>query len=237
MPKLTIPERFRAGVAKIRRLDDRTVQEIRNALDQKRGEVQQKNGNGLEVPRDPNSVAMSAMRSIASVNITEFGQIAESLGQLYAVRLTQDAPIEDFVEDVCNAMESIPEESLRLPHSERGPFKDKLRILLSSQAFAILAKAYDLATEERTFCSSRILTDLRPVFGARVEDGPQAMVVLHTLRLTYHEAHKKHEEFFVVLDADDLKQLGNQIDRAERKAETLRISVKDVRLFGLPAKE
>ncbi len=237
MPKLTIPDRFRAGIAKIRRLDDRTVQEIRNALDLKRVEVSQKNGNGLEVPRDPNAVALSAIRSIASVNVAEFGQIAESLAGLYMARSVQDMPADDFLEQVCDAMETLPDETLQLPHSEREPFKDKLRILLSSEAFAVIAKAYDLATEERTFCSSRILTDLRPVFGSRVEDGPQAMVVMHTLRLTFHEAHKKHEEFFVVLDADDLKQLNKQIDRAERKAEALRSSVKDVRLFGLPPKE
>ena len=237
MPKLTIPDRNRAGVAKIRRLDDRTIQEIRNALDLRRGAGSQKNGNGLEVPTDPNSVALSAVRSIASVNVAEFAQIAESLAGLYMARSMQDMSPDDFLEQVCDAMEAIPDEALRLPHSERESFKEKIRILLSSDAFAIVAKAYDLATEERTFCSSRILTDLRPVFGARVEDGPQAMVVLHTLRLTYHEAHKKHEEFFVILDADDLKQLRNQIDRAERKAETLRSSVKDVRLFGLPQKE
>ena len=237
MPRLIIPERFRAGVAKIRRLDERTVQEIRTALDLKRGDTPQKNGEGLEVPRDPNSVALSAVRSIASVNMVEFGQIAESLASLYTVRSMQDVSLDDFVEDVSDAMEVLPEEPLRLPHSERQQFAEKLRTLLSSDAFAIVAKAYDLATEERTFCSARILTDLRPVFGSRVEDGPQAMVVMHTLKLTYHEGSKQHEQFFVALDADDVRNLRKQLDRAEAKAESLRSSVKDVRLFGLPFKE
>jgi hypothetical protein len=60
------------------------------------------------------------------------------------------------------------------------------------------------------------------------------MVVLHTLKLVYHEGPKRHEEFFVALDGDDLRTLRKLIDRAEAKAETLRPAVKDIRLFGSP---
>jgi hypothetical protein len=220
-------------VSKIRRLDERTVQEIRKALD-KPDETRPSTDNGLEVPRDPDIVAIAAVRSVASLNVAEFGQIAESLAGLYTARSMRDVPIAEFVEDVCDAMESVPQEELRLPPAEREPFKEKLRTLLSSDFFAIVAKAYDLATEERTFCSARILTDLRPVFGARVEDGPQAMVVLHTLKLTYHEGSQKHQDFFLSLDASDLKALRKVLDRAEAKADTLRPAVKDIRLFGIP---
>ena len=208
MAKLNIPERYRAGVSKIRRLDERTVQEIRKALDQPPEESPPKSGNGIEVPRDPDSASIAAVRSVATLNVAEFGQIAESLAGLYTARSVRDVPIADFVEDVCDAMEVLPQEEMRLPHSEREQFKEKLRTLLGSEFFSIVAKAYDLATEERTFCSARILTDLRPVFGARVEDGPQAMVVLHTLKLVYHEGSKRHEEFFVALDGDDLRRYG-----------------------------
>lgn len=234
MAKLYIPERYRVGVSKIRGLDERTIQEIRKALDQPRPESAPKNGSGIEVPRDPDSVAIAAVRSVATLNVAEFGQIAESLAGLYTARSERDVPVADFVEDVCDAMEVLPQEELKLPHSEREQFKEKLRTLLSSEFFSIVAKAYDLATEERTFCTARILTDLRPVFGARVEDGPQAMVVLHTLKLVYHEGSKRHEEFFVALDADDLKALRKVIDRAEAKADTLRPAVRDIRLFGIP---
>jgi hypothetical protein len=195
LPKLNIPERYRAGVSKIRRLDERTVQEIRKALDNPH-EASAKNNHGVEVPRDPNSVAISAVRSVATINVAEFAQIAESFAGLYTARSIREMPIEDFVEQVCDAMEIIPQEDLRVPSSERELFKGKLFTLLSSDFFGIVAKAYDLATEGRTFCSARILTDLRPVFGARVEDGPQAMVVLHTLKLTYHEGGKRHQDSF-----------------------------------------
>ena len=74
MAKLNIPERYRIGVSKIRRLDERSVREIRKALDQT-GEISPKGDNGIEVPRDPDSVAISAVRSATSVNADEFAQI------------------------------------------------------------------------------------------------------------------------------------------------------------------
>lgn len=234
MAKLNIPERYRAGVAKIRRLDDRTVREIRRALDNP-GDNTPQNSNGVEIPRSPDSVAISAVRSVASLNLAEFAQIAESLAGLYTARSVRDVPIADFVEDVCDAMENLAKEELRLPPDERDQFKEKLSILLSSDLFSVIAKAYDLAGEdERTFCGARILTDLRPVFGTRVEDGPQAMVVLHTLKLTFHETNTQHQDFYVSLDADDLVTLRKLIDRAEAKANALRPTVKDVRLLGIP---
>jgi hypothetical protein len=232
--KLYIPERYRAGVSKIRGLDERTVREIRKALDQP-SETPLANADGLEVPRNPDAVAIAAVRSVSSLNLTEFGQIAESLAGLYTARSMRDAPIADFVEDVCDAMEALPKEELRLPHSERDQFKEKLTTLLGSDFFSIVAKAYDLASEdERTFCGARILTDLRPVFGPNVEDGPQAMVVLHTLKLIFHEQNREHQEFYLSLDATDLRTLRKLIDRAEAKANTLRPAVKDVRLLGIP---
>jgi hypothetical protein len=232
--KLNIPERYRAGVSKIRRLDDRTVQEIKKALDQAGNESASKNSAGVEASRDPDDIAIAAMRSVASVNTAEFAQIAESLAGLYTARSMRDVPTEEFLDSVCDAMEALPQDELRLPHAEREQFKNKLRPLLSSEFFSIVAKAYDLVTEERTFCSARILTDLRPVFSARVEDGPQAMVVMHTLKLVYHEGSRRHEEFFVALDAEDLRTLRKVVDRAEAKAEALRPALKDMRLFGLP---
>jgi hypothetical protein len=234
LPKLNIPERYRVGVSNIRRLDEPSVRAIRAALDHPE-EIIPPNGKGAGVPRDPGSVAISAIRSVSTINADEFKQIAEALAGLYSVKSIRDVSVEEFVEDVCDAMEALPEEQLKLPHSEREQFKGKLNALLSADFFSVVAKAFDLATEdERTFCSARVLTDLRPVFGLRVEDGPRAMVVVHLLKLTYHEGTDKHQQFYVALDDGDLKTLRKLIDRAEAKAATLTSAVKDIRLFGIP---
>lgn len=234
MPKLNIPERYRAGVSKIRRLDERSVREIRSALEQP-VESPKVTGNGVEIPSKPDAVAIKAMRSVSSVNTSDFKQIAEALAALYGVKSTRDVSVDEFADDVCDALESLPSEEERLPHSEREQFKGKLVTLLSADVFSLVSKTYDLATEdERTFCDARILTDLRPVFGTQVEDGPQAMVVVHLLKLAYHQGSEHHNQFYVALDDDDLQTLKKLLDRAEAKAKTLRSAVKDIRLFGIP---
>lgn len=233
MAKLRIPDRYQAGVSKIRRLDERTVREIRAALD--RPLNLPKSESSVEPPSNPDEVAMTAMRSVSSTNFTDFKDIADALAALYGVKSTRENSVEEFVNDVSDAMESLPSDDLRLPEAEREEFKGKLSILLGAEVFSVVAKAHDLATDdERTFCQARILTDLRPVFGPRVEDGPRGMVAVHILKLAYHQGGDKHQQFYVALDSDDLQDLKKVIERAEAKAATLNSVIKNVRIFGVP---
>lgn len=233
MAKLHIPERYRAGVAKIRSLDDRTVQDIRAALDRPLA-LGSQNQSGIEAPPKPNEVAITAVSSVRSAQSREFNQVAEALAALYGQKSVRDASVQEFVEDVCDAMELLPSEELKLPHAEREEFRQKLTTLLSADVFSLVSKAYDLATEdERIYCHARILTDLRPIFGGNVEDGPRAMVVMHHLKLGFHEGSERHQEFHVALDSDDLEALRKVIDRAEAKARSLKSTLKGTRLFGV----
>ncbi len=110
--------------------------------------------------------------------------------------------------------------------------------LLGAEAFTLTAKAQDLQTDdERTFCRARILTDLRPVFGTNIEDGPKGMVIIHLLKLGFHQASERHhDEFYVALDADDLQTLKKVVERAQSKAKILRATVSNLPVLGV-AKE
>ena len=235
--KLNIPERHRAGVAKIGKLDDRIVQEIRTALDRITTSEQ-----ATDMPtagERPDNVAATALASVSPPHADEsdFKQIADTLSALYAVRSSSETSVEDFAEEVADAMESL-DGPLKLQRAERDGFKKKLITLLSADVFGIVAKAWDLRTDdERVFCSARIITDLRPVFGQTIEDGPRAMVVVHLLKLAFHCGSERHQEFYVSLDGDDLKTLRALVDRAEAKARALRSSVKDIQLIGVPSEE
>src|SRR5262249_4817080 len=155
----------------------------------------------------------------ATDNLADAKEIAKAIVALYAVKSIREASAEQFAEYVSEAMESLPDESLRLPSAQREDFKHKLEILMGSDLLGLASKVQDLATEdERQYCSARILTDLRPVFGATINEGPKAMVVVHMLKLAYHQSSEKHQQFYVSLDADDLAALKALIDRAEAKA-------------------
>lgn len=232
MAKLNIPERHRAGLAAIRTLDDGSVQKIRDALDG----VKKVSDDATSVSETPKDVAVNAITAISAAKTAQPKQIAEAVATLYGVKSARDVSTEDFVEEVCDAMESLPSDDQRLPHAERELFKEKLLKILGAELFGLASKVYDLATEdERTFCHARILTDLRPVYGPKVEDGPRAMIVMHHLKLAYHEDSSAHKNFYVTLDADDLRTLRNLIERAESKARTLKsIARDDIRTIGVP---
>ena len=74
---------------------------------------------------------------------------------------------------------------------------------------------------ENSFCDAKILTDLRPVFGASAEVQPEGIVVTHTLKLEYHDDRGAHRKFYVALNQDDLETLRNVLERADKKANSL----------------
>jgi hypothetical protein len=235
MAKLNIPERYRPGVSMIRQLTEADVREIRAALD---GVLTSgASEEDLASNKKLGDIATAATASVTHANVPDLKQVGEALVALYAVKAMRDVSIEEFADRVSDAMESLDQEKLRLPRAEREQFKQKLITLLSADVFGLMSKVLDLRTDdERVFCHARILTDLRPVFGSRIEDGPKGMVVVHLLKIGYHAGSEDHHEFFVSLDMNDLQTLRKLIDRAEAKAKSLKSAITDVRLFGI-AKE
>jgi hypothetical protein len=240
-PKLNIPERYRAPLSSIRQLSETDVQRIRTVLDEVASPSIQGPDATQEIPSDPGAAITAVRKASPRIGVANFTKLLDVLVALYEIKSQRDISVEVFVDEVCNAMENLDKPELRLEHSDRPDFAGKLLTLLNAEVFALVAKAHDLATEdERTFCHARILTDLRPVFGPAVEDGPKAMIVMHTLKLAFHQqgSNDDHGEFYVALDAEDLQTLRTLIDRAEAKAKSLASINKNIRLFGAsPEKE
>jgi hypothetical protein len=235
--KLNIPERYRGPLSSIRSLSEQDVHEIRAVLDQVVSPSDRKSDSEHELPSDPSAAIIAVRKASSRTGIANFTKILEVLVTLYEIKSQRDISVEEFVDDVCDAMESLDNPEQHLAHSDRPDFAGKLLTLLNAEVFALVAKAHDLVTEnERTFCHARILTDLRPIFGSVVEDGPRAAIVMHTLKLAFHQqgSNDDHGEFYVALDADDLQTLRKLIDRAEAKAKSLAAANRNIRLFGVP---
>jgi len=215
-------------VSRITKLDIETVRAIRAALD---AVVYH------DRPPKASSVIVTAIGSVSPPEITEedYRKISEALTSMYVVQSGQDMSSDEFTEGVANALEALPDPDLRLEPSERETFKEKLSVLLGAEMFAMLSKVGDLRAEsEHVFCHARILTDVRPVFGAQIEKGPVAALIMHNLKIAFHLSGRRGDhDFYVLLDGDDLSELKEVIIRAEAKAKTLRGMVKsDVRLIG-----
>jgi hypothetical protein len=131
-------------------------------------------------------------------------------------------------------MIDIEEEEHRIQELGREEFKKKLEIILGAQELDITSKAKNLAVQdERTFCSARIMTELRPVFDDGSDAQPKAMVLVHRLKILYHAGSSDHKELYLALDADDLKELRKLITRAEAEAKSIESILPDFRLFGV----
>jgi len=219
VPGLNIPQKYRPGILKISQLDDRTVQGIRGVLD--------------AVTITAESSYKDVISAISSLDQSDEA-IGEAIGALYGVRVANDVPLEEFVNDITDSMDSEPES--RVPDDEREIFRKNLHLVLGAEAFSLRSKVIDLQTDdERTFCCTRILTDLRPVFGPNVADGPKAMVIVHLLKLGFHRSgpRRHHEEIYVSLDAEDLETLRAVVERASSKAKTLKSVVPTLPVLGV----
>lgn len=139
---------------------------------------------------------------------------------MYRTREYAGVTIEIFAGDVVEALEGYG----LLAEEDEATAKDRLIRILDFEPLRIQAKAVLLRLEhERRFCSSRIMTDARPVFGDDPEAPPVGMLITHTLKITFHsDEGAEHKEVYVTLRSKDLDELREAVTRAESKEKSLR---------------
>lgn len=212
LASLTIPTKYVPGLAKIISLSDDSMDELLGVLSEVTPSISLKNVSSVVSCR------------IKSISRSDASKIVRTLVSLYSARDYPDvaeSPIGDFVNDVFQAMEQSGRKELIVPKEDQNNVKDRLEKLLSFEAFNVASKALSLQYEhEHTLCSARILTDARPVFGTNPEAAPVAIVISHTLKLTYHEGNEL-KEIYLAINAEDMEKLQALLDRARSKGRSL----------------
>jgi hypothetical protein len=206
--KLTIPERYTSSLAELVRLSPEELSALLNAVHDEKPTL------GLMALTD--SIAQKL-----SIDRKRMSRIVQILAELQEVREGFGLSIDDFVDELRTAIEATGKAELR--PAEWPAFEAAITEALSGEnALAISSKARSVMGEyPRVYCSARILTDLRPVFKSDVEKEPAAFVVMHTLKIIYHE-NEEHREIFIAVDADDLGDLAIQLERAVKKESSLK---------------
>jgi hypothetical protein len=203
--KISIPQRNRAGLSKLLTLPSHGFEQLVASIQAQTAKI--------DLP-----VRLPDIISLPDVSKSELDQIVTAVTSMCVVRWSRDVSIEAFVNDVADAIQLFD------PIGSAEESKRRLRRLLSIESLIVSAKALTIfADYQRTLHTSKVLTDLRYVFRAKPEEEPYGAVIVHLLKLTYHE-YTEHKEFFVALDDNDLSHLRQVIDRAEAKARTLRRS-------------
>jgi hypothetical protein len=130
----------------------------------------------------------------------------------------------DFLAELIGAVRSSSNEELRsIPEAELAVGQDRIKRLMGLHTpLGVSAKSLNLLIEnERLYCDGRILTDLRPIFLEDATAPPEASVIIHSLRLAFHERDELRHIYFA-LSTDDLRELKTLVDRALEKEEGLR---------------
>jgi hypothetical protein len=214
MPDLSIPKKDRRGLVILLKIPDKAFQAIMLKLD-----------------RSPVSIP-----KIDSLSAEDSELLFDAIKTLYRVHAHHDEiSLDEFVSDICEALREHSE----LIIDEEPRFRDRLENILKINAPRIAAKAISIGYEyEHLFCSARIITDARPVYGDNVSESPAAMVITHNLKITYHGAPGELKEIFIGLGSEDIRELRTVLDRAEEKAKSLQAAFGVAKLkFIDPQKE
>jgi len=206
---LRIPNEHIPGMVKIYGLPDPMANGLIDAL-----------GAASIVPQ-PQEMAAQIAENVPTIPIEDLAVIVRTVYSLYYARGFSDVSPSRFLGELVDAVFDIPE--IRAAKSgDETAVRDRLKRLLNIKSLGMISKASRLQREgERLYCEAMILSDIRPIFGDDIASGPGSAVLTHTFKLSYH-GDEGHRDFFVVLDGEDLKALGEVVDRAQAKDESLR---------------
>ena len=203
MARITIPQRNRGGLSKLLALPPDAFDALLAGLVSQRP--------GLEFPVNaPEQIKLTGFTT------SDVDDIITAAISLSIVRWSRDLDIDPFVADVAEAISSFD------AAGQTDESRQRLRKIISIESLLITSKALTIFTDyQRTTHASKILTDLRYVFKDDPEEEPYGAVIVHLLKLTYHE-DTEHKEFFIAMSDGDLQSLKEVIARAEKKAHNLR---------------
>lgn len=219
MTPIRIPKESERGLANLNKLDDESLQSFIAALS--------------EVPPTfhPEKLAEKIAARISGMSRGDIDSIVSTLVSLYTALEYFDSSIPELAENVSRAMAQSGVEQLKISDESIDQFRDRLVRLLGVDAISIRSRAISLLSEEHNaYCSARVLTDIRPLFDSDLKARPKAALIVHTLRISYHQAGEL-KEFYAAMDAEDIEALREILHRAEGKAESLRSVLEEA---GLP---
>ncbi|MGA2217515.1 MAG: hypothetical protein ABSG51_05480 [Terracidiphilus sp.] len=221
LPRLSIPERFRPGIAALADLSQDSFDALIVAIE----------GNLSADTAD--LLASELAGRLRSIPQSELAQIVSAIVSLQSLDSRSHVPSSVLASDVWDGLSL---DSPKLAENIDGDtLKSRVLKVVDAKSIHITsAKIHELQTEvERSFCTARILTDVRAAFSDDASELPTGMTVLHTLQIGYHDDTGRHREFYVTLESDDLEGLRDAIDRAEMKKKALEelLAKADCRLF------
>lgn len=207
--RIRIPQRYQAGIAKLIALPDESIDKLLAVLD--------------DIPSSFNLDKLKSHISarITSISITDLEEIIDTLASLHILKLDRELPLDDFLEQLGQAMDASGNEQLKIRGANYHRFKESFTKLLSGKLLAIATKAKSTMLEhDHIFGRMRVITDIRSVF-ENAGEPPTAAVIVHMLKVHYIQ-DQQHKDFFLALDTADIAVLIDVLKQAQERAEALK---------------
>jgi hypothetical protein len=202
-PPLRIPEPYVPGLTAVAALDPKVAAELLAA-----------------VKTVPHLLTTSRLVEHVRDNVPALDKAEDVLDALLSLTTLLPEGGDGVLELARDVAESP---DLDLDEATRHRLVRRLEGLLGVDSFVLAARASEIVTEfPKVFHDARILTDLRPVFGPDPTSGPQAALLVATLKLEYHLSEGPVDVDFFALDYSDLLRLRDIVDRAIAKHTSLR---------------
>ncbi len=210
MASLRVPKKHYGGMEKFLLLPESDFQHVFNAL------------HDAPIVLDVRKLISEAFLGVENVADADALSITEAILSLTLAKATADTASSEYANDL---MQAIRESELAYLLEQVGSESAKARLeaLFGIASLSIGSKANSIMYEyENVYYRSRVLTDVRPVFGADSDSVDiNAALIIHNLRVHYHIGGE-HKDFFVALDTKDLQQLIDVLERAKVKAAKLK---------------
>jgi hypothetical protein len=169
----------------------------------------------------PHAKVKAAFSQIGGVPSQEADYAARVLMSLLILRDDIDEDISELVGEIANQLrnaisdEPLEKETLDTIEDRLGSFLNINSLLVSAKAVSVMSE------QDKLFDKSRVLTDIRPVFGTQVDEAPKAALIVHNLAIHFYQ-HGEHQEFFMAMSENELQKLIDALERAKSKAKSLK---------------
>lgn len=211
--KLRIPEEGYKGLEILQGLKQDGLKEFLSAL------------SSAPLSFDRDKLFSLVQETVSKIASDDLQLLLRTIFSLHVTYSHSSRKLNVFLDDIIYAVKNSDKYSKNFINTDWGKFRNVLEKIFAIESLLCLSKAVDIVAEHACiYTGSRILTDIRPVFGVN-EAAISALFVTNTLKLEYYKEGEEHE-LFIALDEDDIKSLIDTLQRAQSKAKSIKETVK-----------